>query len=146
MSDLFMHDKAGLNPFLVRVGVGTSRRNSLFRACVLIPSWLGWVLELGRWRKPPIANRLNPFLVRVGVGTKGENPMTVRDSLNPFLVRVGVGTTSAMLTKKMASVLIPSWLGWVLEPLTKASFQNIMVLIPSWLGWVLELSGKCRTH
>ena len=59
-----------LNPFLVRVGVGTHREGgTTAKPCVLIPSWLGWVLE--RLPVPQRASRrgLNPFLVRVGVGT-----------------------------------------------------------------------------
>ena len=41
-----------LNPFLVRVGVGTQKSKAEVRdEFVLIPSWLGWVLELIRIRR-----------------------------------------------------------------------------------------------
>ena len=36
-------------------------------------------------------------------------------SLNPFLVRVGVGTLAKAHRELDNEVLIPSWLGWVLE-------------------------------
>ena len=59
---------------------------------VLIPSWLGWVLELHKSTQRPKGGRLNPFLVRVGVGTPSEKSKA-----------------------EIRKVLIPSWLGWVLE-------------------------------
>ena len=38
----------------------------------------------------------------------------------------------------LGAVLIPSWLGWVLEQLQEQVGSLMEVLIPSWLGWVLE--------
>ena len=70
-------------------------RYSVRGSAVLIPSWLGWVLE------------------RIDAAHRGGG-----GSLNPFLVRVGVGTKLDQLTARLADVLIPSWLGWVLEPLS----------------------------
>ena len=83
----------GLNPFLVRVGVGTMN-------------------EADCWSK---FAGLNPFLVRVGVGTSQKPKFAQSSSLNPFLVRVGVGTFKSKSVACSSSVLIPSWLGWVLE-------------------------------
>ena len=44
-----------------------------------------------------------------------------------------------MASVYISMVLIPSWLGWVLEPRRGPRQEDsMMVLIPSWLGWVLE--------
>ena len=85
--------EVGLNPFLVRVGVGTQGEDHIAVAhAVLIPSWLGWVLELNCQKIWYRMLRLNPFLVRVGVGTLDRGEFALEVCLNPFLVRVGVGT------------------------------------------------------
>ena len=81
---------------------------------------------------------LNPFLVRVGVGTITRASRKSDGGLNPFLVRVGVGTCRGSKACARRAVLIPSWLGWVLEPESFDCQHFPRVLIPSWLGWVLE--------
>ena len=65
---------ACLNPFLVRVGVGTDAHNRINQ----------------------VTDSLNPFLVRVGVGTDWQGRTRNWTRLNPFLVRVGVGTQSPL--------------------------------------------------
>ena len=67
---------------------------------VLIPSWLGWVLEPSRMAGGRPRSGLNPFLVRVGVGTYVDSLKDMIFCLNPFLVRVGVGTSVLILTDR----------------------------------------------
>ena len=96
---------------------------------VLIPSWLGWVLEQCRRAVLSPMTGLNPFLVRVGVGTNKSRRGAVAVRLNPFLVRVGVGT-SKCIHFVTSCVLIPSWLGWVLEQLTTGKINSRLGLNP----------------
>ena len=85
----------------------------------------------------------------MGVGTNDKERLRSLCGLNPFLVRVGVGTHDTEARTLTEAVLIPSWLGWVLELNTERGTEVwARVLIPSWLGWVLEHKSqklKCGT-
>ena len=126
------------------MGVGTIINGQKVKHYVLIPSWLGWVLEPFTYRCTPPSGRvlipswlgwvLEPVLRAGVVGGEVLIPSwlgwvlerlaelivyAVCFGLNPFLVRVGVGTFQCAEVKPML-VLIPSWLGWVLERTEKA--------------------------